>query len=179
MFEKKLETLTAEAVTALREEAGQNSTKIENSAKEFVKIPESGTFAHVGMKEFDIPDVGIKKSIGLFTALGEFVSENTVFASTVTDKIVIVKKGKNKGKFMLKQVPVSTIESKLKGASRDLRLIELVDKKFEAKKVSGFTLKEGSFDVEIMMVKTNTPANHEKLLKLREPKDYYSFTVVE
>ena len=82
-------------------------------------------------------------------------------------------------KFILKQKPVSTIESKLKSASRDLRLIELMGKNFEAKKVSGFTLKEGSFNVEVMMVKSNNPSNHEKLLKLREPKDYYSFTVIE
>ena len=50
MFEKKLETLTADALTSLREEAGQTAKKIENSAREFVKIPEQGTFSHVGIK---------------------------------------------------------------------------------------------------------------------------------
>ena len=179
MFEKKLEAATAAALTSLREEAGQTAKKIENSAREFSKTPEQGTFSHVGVKEFDIPNIGLKKSIGLFTENNEFISENTIFSSTVTDEIVMIKNGPNKDKFMLKQKPVSTIESKLHGASRDLRLIELIGKHFKTEKVSGFTLKEGSFDVNVMMVKSNTPANHEKLLKLREPKDYYSFTIVE
>ena len=179
MFEKKLESATATAVSELRREAGQSEKKVENSATEFSKTPESGIFAHVGIKEFDIPNVGLKKSVGLFTEDGNFISENTIFASTVTDEIVIIRNGANKGKFMLKQIPVSTIESTLKGASRDLRLIELVGKRFEAKKVSGFTLKEGSFSVDVMMIKTDTPTNREKLLKLREPKSYYRFTIVE
>ena len=179
MFEKRLEAATAAEISDLRKEAGQSDKKITNSAAEFVKIPENGIFSNVGMKEFDIPNVGLKKSVGLFTENGEFISENAIFASTVTDELVIVKNGSNKGKFMLKQIPVSTIESTLKGASRDLRLIELVGKKFETKKISGFTLKEGSYDVDVMMVKADTPANHKKLLALREPKDYYCFTVVE
>ena len=179
MFEKKLENPTAKDVTALRKEVGQSDKKIENSATEFSKTPESGEFSHVGVKEFDIPNVGLKKSVGLFTKNGEFISENTVFASTVTEEIAVIKTGANKGKFMLKQVPVSKIESTLKGASRDLRLIELIGKKFEAKKVSGFALKEGSYDVKIMMVPTNTETNHKKLLALREPKDYHAFNIVE
>lgn len=179
MFEKKLKAATAAEISDLRKEAGQSDKKIENSSTEFHKTPESGVFSHIGIKEFDIPKVGLKKSIGLFTEDGNFISENTIFASTVTDELVIIKNGANKNKFMLKQIPVSTIESTLKGASRDLRLLELIGKRFEAKKVSGFTLKEGSFSVDVMMIKTDTPTNREKLLKLREPKSYYSFTVVE
>ena len=176
-MEKRIDTLTAEAVNQLRIDAGQSTKKRENASMEFVSIPNEGVFDTIGIKEFEIPKVGKKISIGLFTKSGQFVSENSIFASSVSEDMVQVKENStspNKGKWYLKQVEINPHLREL-APSQNARLLALVGKTFKTEPISGFTLKEGSYTSEKMFVSSNNETNKKKLISLREPKKFYKF----
>ena len=165
---------TPKQVSELRKSIGQSVKKIANSAQEFVSIPKSGIFVEITTKEFDIPNVGKKKSIGLLTQDGKFIAENSIFASSVTDELVEIKGGDNKGKFMLRQERVSPELYDL-GDSQDKRLVALIGQSFETENFPGFQLKEGSYTPKKMFVSSKNEQNKQKLLDLREPKTYKRF----
>lgn len=166
----EIKIVTAQQVSELRKSIGQSDKKVANSSQEFVTVPREGTFSHIGTREFDIPGTGKVKSIGIFTTDNKFVAENTVFASTVTDEIVEVKNGPNKGKFMLKQVRVSPKLFDL-ADSQDKRLLALVGKSFTSEKVDGFQLKD--YSANKMFGKTD--AQKASLKDNREAKTYNRF----
>ena len=123
-----MEKVVLDKMAEIRKSAGQSDEKIKNSAMEFTTIPEEGTFTHVGTKEFDIPNVGKRISVGLYLSNGGFVSENALNAQELLDTLIQVKNGKRKGRFMLKSARMSDL-SKF-GASADIRLVELQGKSF-------------------------------------------------
>ena len=168
--------VTTEDLTKLRKTINQSEKKIANSAQEFATIPESGVFSHIGTKEFDIPGVGKRISLGYFTTDGAFISENAIFASSVSENVVQVKNLENKGLFMLKQERVSPKLFDIAN-SQDKRMLALKGKAFKSTKVDGFQLKDGSYTKDKMFVKTDSAENKKKLLSLREPKTYYAFEI--
>ena len=179
-MEKRINQLTAEAVDNLRKDAGQSEKKRENASAEFVSLPSEGIFDTVGIKEFDIPKIGKRTSIGLFTKSGHFVSENTIFASSVSEDLVQVRENStspNKGKWYLKQVEINPHLREL-APSQNARLLALVGKSFRTEPVSGFTLKEGAYTPDKMFVSSNNETNKKKLINLREPKRFYKFELL-
>lgn len=167
---------TVEEISALRAEIGQSEKKITNSAQEFAKTPERGEFSHIGSKEFDIPEVGIRVSLGLYTKEGEFVSENSIFANTVTDEVVEIKNGSNKGKFMLKQARISGNDV-WEANSQNKRLLSLVGKKFTTESVDGKALK--AYTPEVMFAADKKATSVTTLKQNTEPKVYHKFMVSE
>lgn len=163
---------TAQQVSDLRKSIGQSDKKILNSSQEFVSVPKEGTFSRIGSKEFDIPGTGKVTSIGFFTTNDKFVAENTIFASTVTEQVVEVKNGPNKGKFMLRQERVSPELFDL-ADSQDKRLLALIGKSFTTERVSGFQLKD--FAANKMFAKTE--AQKASLKDNREAKTYHKFSL--
>lgn len=126
------EVVKIEAVKDLRVAAGQTEAKIKNSAAEFNSTPENGVFSHIGIKEFDIPNVGKRSSVGLYLTDGQFVSENAINQQNLLSEMTEIKNGTRKGKFMLKSNRLTDL-SKL-GSSADLRLVALQGKSFSTTK---------------------------------------------
>ena len=179
-MEKRINQLTAEAVDNLRKDAGQSDKKRLQASMEFASLPNEGIFDTIGIKEFEIPKVGKRISIGLFTQSGHFVSENTIFASSVSEDLVQVRENStspNKGKWYLKQVEINPHLREL-APSQNARLLALVGRAFKTEPVSGFTLKEGSYTPEKMFVSSNNETNRKKLIALREPKKFYKFELL-
>lgn len=172
-MEKKLEIPTPEAISAVRGEAGQSSKKVQSAMMEYATIPENGVFTEIGIKSFEIPKVGKKVAVGMFTKTGEFISENTIFSSTTLEEITQIKNGDNKDKFMLKQERNSPELFRL-AASADKRLIALIGKQFTSKTSDGLTLK--SYEAADMFATDKDMALFQ-LRKNIEPKKYYKFVV--
>lgn len=130
-----VEKIKLEQVSALRKSAGQNESKIANAAMVFESIPESGTFSHIGTKEFDIPTVGKRTSFGLFLTTGQFISENALNQQNLLSELAEIKsnaKGR-KGKFILKSVRLSDFNKF--GNSADERIVNLQGKTYKAVKL--------------------------------------------
>jgi hypothetical protein len=166
--------ITLDNISEVRTNIGQSDKKVKNAMMEFNKTPESGEFEKVTTKEFDIPEVVLRTSLGMMTTSGEFVSENTIFASTVTDIVIPIANGDNKGKHMLKQDRISG--SDVWGAnSQDKRLFALIGKSFTTEQVPGRALK--SYDIAEMMTLGKTVTEVKKLKDNTEPKTYHKFVV--
>ena len=134
MNKEKLTLDNTSDVQALRKSIGQSDKKMKNSSQEFSTIPEQGTFAYVGTKEFNIPDVGIRHSLGLYTTDGDFVSENTLTKQNLLDVLTEIKNGTRKGKFMLKSERLNDLTKF--GKSLDSQLINLQGLTFETEKLT-------------------------------------------
>ena len=179
-MEKRLEQLTAEAVSSLRKEAGQSERKITSSAAEFAAVPEIGEFAEIGMKEFLLNGQKVV-SVGLFTTEGFFISENSIFSSSLTGELFQISKtstSPNAGKWMLKQERLNPKLWDL-APSADKRLISLVGRRFKTSKVNGLVYKSDVFkDVNNLFVASNTATNLKKLTDRTESKTLYRFELL-
>lgn len=171
----KMEKIGIDEMSVIRREAGQSDKKVANSAQEFISTPEEGEFDYVGTKEFDIPNVGLRTSVGLHLVGGGFISENAINAQNIQLELVEIRTGENKGKFMLKSERLSNLANL--GFSADARLIALQGKKFKTEPVSGLTLQK--FDKEIMFVVGKSKDFLAKLTKNTEPKKYHRFTIID
>ena len=134
MNKEKLTLDNTSDVQNLRKSIGQSEKKMLNSAQEFSSIPEKGIFSHIGTKKFDIPGVGVRHSLGLFTTDGDFLSENTLTKQNLLDILTEIKNGTRKGKFMLKSERLNDL-SKF-GKSLDAQLISLQGLSFETQKLT-------------------------------------------
>lgn len=134
MNKEKLTLDNTSDVQDLRKSIGQSEKKVKNAAQEFSTIPEQGTFSHVGTKEFNIPDVGIRHSLGLYTTEGDFVSENTLTKQNLLDVLTEIRNGTRKGKFMLKSERLNDLTKF--GKSLDSQLINLQGLTFETQKLT-------------------------------------------
>ena len=131
-MEKEIILVTLDKMGDVRKKAGQKDSKIKSSAQEFTSIPAKGTFSHVGIKEFDIPNVGKVKSVGLYLTDGSFVSENALNQQNLLSELIEIKNGKRKGKLMLKSERLTDLSEF--GASADIRLVTLQGKSFSTTK---------------------------------------------
>lgn len=174
-----MEKVVLDKMGEIRKSAGQSEEKMKNSAMEFFTIPEEGTFDYVGVKEFDIPNVGLRKSVGLYLVGGGFISENALNAQALGDSLVEIKNGKRKGRFMLKAIRMSDL-SKF-GASADIRLVTLQGKSFttipkeDARVYKSEFLDPKEFD-KVCFDKDNANFTKEAL-KCTETKKLYSFEI--
>jgi len=188
----KIKVTKIEDLSALRAKVGEANglsedkiaEKVANAATEFNSVPEEGTFDHIGEKEYKLKDEnGIeitRYSIGYYLGKDEktalHVSENTIFAQTVTDEPVKVKSVKNAGKYMLKQTRIS--ESLYSENSQDKRLFALKGKSFKTVKFPGKALKKYEADKMFAPAELTIAEAKEKLLANTEPKTYHVFTLV-
>ena len=174
-----------EKLSLLRKSIGQADKKINNSAQIFATTPESGTFSKIGTKEFDIPEVGKRISLGLYGTKADgkefFVSENAIFASELLNEVIITKSGTNAGSFMLKNRRLSELNKF--GDSTDEKLFNLVGKQFTTEKRTDCKVNK-SYEVKDLFVKNavdNAEARQaalEVLNKNTENKDLYAFNIV-
>lgn len=169
--------VSVDKMSDIRKSAGQTDKRIKNSAQEFISIPESGTFSHIGVKEFDIPNVGLRKSVGLYLTDGGFVSENALNAQKLLSELIKVKNGDRKDKFILKSERLSDLSSF--GYSADQRLVALQGKSFKAIPLPECRVYKSAalekFDT--VVVTSDTPANLDKVLKQTETKKLYKFEI--
>lgn len=177
-----MEKINAGTIASLRLEAGQNEKKIANSAQIFASTPESGTFAKPGIKEFTLPDGRIVKSLGYFTSEDEttadFISENSIFARTVTERPAQIKSGNRKGKWMFAQDEISPKLRKL-GNSQDSRMASLHGKSFITNPIDGKTFKSETFEKVDEMMFATTEKGLDKIAKNLEAKRFHEFTVTD
>lgn len=134
MNKEKIMLVNTSEVQELRKAIGQSDKKMENSAQEFSSIPKQGMFSHVGTKEFNIPGVGIRQSLGLYTHDDDFISENTLTKQNLLDVLTEIKNGTRKGKFMLASERLNDLSSF--GKSLDGQLIKLQGLTFETEKTN-------------------------------------------
>ena len=169
--------VSVDKMSDVRKQAGQTEKRIKNSAQEFISIPESGTFSHIGIKEFDIPNVGLRKSVGLYLTDGGFVSENALNAQKLLKELTKVKNGERKDKFILKSERLTNLSSF--GYSADARLVALQGKSFKAiKQPDCIVYKSTALEkFDTVVVTTDTPVNLEKVLKQTETKQLYKFEI--
>ena len=184
---EKIEITTA-TIASLRLEAGQKEQKIHSSAQIFATTPENGTFHHPGVKEFTLPadaDTPERKvkSLGYFTGEDEttasFISENSIFARTITEEPVQIKSGPRAKKWMLKQQEISPKLRSL-GNSQDLRMVALCGKSFTTKPVNGKTFKREVFiptNVDKMMFAESKDDAVRFIPANLEPKTFHEFEV--
>lgn len=128
------EKINAQLIHELRVQAKQSEKRIKNAARVFERTPESGVFVKPILKEFLIenePGVETKvQSLGYLTDNGGFISETALLKSNVEGKLVSIKTGNRKGKYMLKMSRLTDL-SKF-GKSTDEQLAALEGKKFQA-----------------------------------------------
>lgn len=134
MNKEKLTLDNTGDVQDLRKSIGQSEKKLKNSAQEFSTIPEKGTFSHIGTKQFDIPGVGVRQSLGLYTVKGDFISENTLTKQVLLDVLTEIRNGSRKGKYMLKSERINDLTKF--GKSLDAQLISLQGLSFETQKLT-------------------------------------------
>lgn len=178
--EKEIIIISVDKMKEVRQSAGQTEKKIANSMTEYTSTPEEGTFSYVGVKEFDIPGVGIRKAVGLYLLDGGFVSENAINAQDLTDELVQIKSGNRKDRWMLKSERLSDI-SKF-GNSADARLVALQGKNFKTAKKEIRVYKSEFLDaVEFDKVcqASDTAAAKKAALACTEKKNGYIFTISE
>lgn len=182
-----------EDLSNLREQVGKANglsdekiaEKVANAATEFQTIPEQGTFDHIGQKEYKLKDENgneiVRFSIGYFLGEDEetsvHISENSIFAQTVTDEIIKVKSVKNADKQMFKQARIS--ESLFTENSQDKRLFALKGKSFKTTPFNGKALK--LYTVPAMFAEANLSQSEAKkhLSKNVEPKVYRKFELTD
>ncbi len=179
MVVKEIIVLSKEDISELRRSAGQKATKIANSAMVFSSTPKSGVFVRVGTKVFDIPNVGVRIAVGLYTNDGEFVSENSIIAQQLLDKFSQIKNGLRKDRYALKSEKMSDISDF--GKSADERLFNMVGKSFTTEKVKDCRVyKSAAMEkFDDVCFTHNTESNLTLALASTEAKDLYIFTVVK
>ena len=179
MVVKEIIVLSKEDISELRRSAGQKATKIANSAMVFSSTPKSGVFERVGTKVFDIPNVGVRIAVGLYTNDGEFVSENSIIAQQLLDKFSQIKNGLRKDRYALKSEKMSDISDF--GKSADERLFNMVGKSFTTEKVKDCRVyKSAAMEkFDDVCFTHNTESNLTLALASTEAKDLYIFTVVK
>ncbi len=128
------EKVTAADIAALRVQAGQSEKRIKNAERSFERTPESGVFIRPILKEFLIEnEQGVEtkvQSLGYLIDNGGFISETALLKSSVEGKLVSIKTGNRRGKYMLKMSRLSDL-SKF-GKSQNEQLANLAGKKFKA-----------------------------------------------
>ena len=161
----------------IRKSAGQTEKRIKNSAQEFISIPESGTFSHIGIKEFDIPNVGLRKSVGLYLTDGGFVSENALNAQKLLNELTEIKNGERKGKFILKSERLTDLASF--GYSADSRLVALQGKSFKTAPVPDCRVykSENLEKFDTVVFEKSNAETLKKALNCTETKKLYIFTI--
>jgi len=170
----KVAVTNAADLSELRLSIGQSTKKVNSSKQEFNSTPESGTFHHIGTKEFTIDGKPVM-SLGFYLDEAEtvFVSENAIRASNTTETLFQIKQGDNKGLYMLKQERLSDLSSF--GNSSDNQMINLVGKSFKTQKVDTRVLI--AFDKDKIFAKDKTESDLAKLWDNTEPKSQYIFTI--
>lgn len=178
---KEIIIIGVDKMGELRASIGQSEKKIKNSAQEFISMPLEGTFSHIGTKEFDIPEVGKRVSLGLYTANNEFVSENALTAQNLLAELAEIKSGTRKGKFSLKSVRLTDLNKF--GASQDLKLVNLQGKHFKAVPVEDARVYKSEYLDSAKFDEVCANAKNEKTLKdamaKTEIKKLYKFEIVE
>ena len=178
-MEKEIIIVTVEQMGDVRKKADQKDGKIKASAQEFTSIPAKGTFSHVGIKEFDIPNVGKVKSVGLYLTDGGFVSENALNQQNLLSELIEIKNGKRKGKLMLKSERLTDLTEF--GASADIRLVTLQGKSFSTTKKPDTRVYKSEFlDADKFSDVCQSTASETSLknaLKCTELKNGYIFEI--
>lgn len=169
--------VSVDKMSDVRKQAGQTEKRIKNSAQEFISIPESGTFSHIGIKEFDIPNVGLRKSVGLYLTDGGFVSENALNAQKLISEFVEIKNGERKGKFMLKSERLTDLSNF--GYSADARLVALQGKTFKTTPVQDCRVykSENLEKFDTVVFEKSNAETLKKALNCTETKKLYIFTI--
>ena len=128
------EKITAADIAALRVQAGQSEKRIKNAARMFERTPEKGVFVKPVLKEFELeqPDGTTQKvqSLGYLIDNGGFISETALLKSNVEDKLVSIKTGARRGKYMLRMSRLTDLTKFGKSINEQLAALE--GKKFQA-----------------------------------------------
>lgn len=182
MNKKEIIVVTLDKMGDIRKSAGQTDKKILSSAQEFTVTPESGTFSHVGVKDFTVDDNGkdrVVKSVGIYTTDGIFISENALNQQNLLNELVVIKNGARKDKLMLKSERLSDLSNF--GASADARLVALQGKSFRTAKKPDTRVYKSEFLDSKKFDNVCQTANNQTALKAAlactETKTGYIFTI--
>ena len=176
-------------IVDLRVAAGQSETKRANAAREFNRVPQSGTFEIPINKEFELIDENGESrkviSLGLKTKEGDFVSETALTRANLLPELVQIRTGLRRGKKMLRMQRLTDLTPY--GKSQNEQLAALCGKKFTAKPVEIRTYKQeflsSSEAFDAVCVSADSVKDEKKvvdtLLKKTEVTTGYIFEITE
>ena len=176
-------------INDLRAKANQSETKIRNAARVFERMPLEGTFDEPVLKTFDLeqPDGSIRKveSLGLSTKEGGFVSEAALTRANIVPKLVQIKSGARRGKYMLRMERLNDLSKY--GKSQNEQLVGLCGKSFKASQTEIRVYKqkylESTQAFDNVTVNENEVKNEkeiiDELMKKTEISNGYTFEITD